>query len=347
MNESEIIEGKFEESLATIPHVEIAMSIAREPEVVLAEARRAAKALQEVIESKPDKVVFNKKTYLTYEDWQTVARFYGVSAKVVSSTFVQYGDVRGFESRAVAVLVSNGVEVSAAEAMCLNDEENWGMRTKYEWQDVLDEHGNKIWEFNEKKGKKLPKSKRVKVGEEPTPLFQLRSMAQTRACAKALRNILAFVPVLAGYAPTPAEEMTYRGSQEAAQEVAAQRMKEMQAKIDAQKKSQPPVTVPRATISLPEIAKKLEAGTHPDQQPIKQDPKLITPAQRKRFFAIWKSHGWSEEQVRDILKQDFALHSTADITKSQYEKVCKRFEVDYEIDTEGECDESYVDLAGS
>src|SRR5208282_3745288 len=100
---------------------EVAMSIAREPEVVLAEARRAAKALQEVIESKPDKVVFNKKTYLTYEDWQTVASFYGVSAKVVYSKFVQYGEVKGFEARAVAVLVSNGVEISAAEAMCLTD----------------------------------------------------------------------------------------------------------------------------------------------------------------------------------------------------------------------------------
>jgi hypothetical protein len=32
-------------------------------------------------------------------------------------------------------------------------------------------------------------------------------MAQTRACAKALRNVLAWVVVLAGYAPTPAEEM--------------------------------------------------------------------------------------------------------------------------------------------
>lgn len=39
------------------------------------------------------------------------------------------------------------------------------------------------------------------------PLFQLRSMAQTRACAKCLRNVLAWVAVLAGYEATPAEEM--------------------------------------------------------------------------------------------------------------------------------------------
>lgn len=39
------------------------------------------------------------------------------------------------------------------------------------------------------------------------PMFQLRSMAQTRACAKCLRNVLAWVAVLAGYEATPAEEM--------------------------------------------------------------------------------------------------------------------------------------------
>jgi hypothetical protein len=66
------------------------------------------------------------------------------------------------------VIDSNGIEVSTAEAYCMKDEYNW-------------------------------KSK---------PLFQLASMAQTRAGAKALRNKFAWVAVLAGYSPTPAEEMT-------------------------------------------------------------------------------------------------------------------------------------------
>lgn len=37
--------------------------------------------------------------------------------------------------------------------------------------------------------------------------YALRSMAQTRATSKALRSVLAFVVTLAGYDPTPAEEM--------------------------------------------------------------------------------------------------------------------------------------------
>jgi len=58
----------------------------------------------------------------------------------------------------------------------------------------------------------------VKVGDEVVPWFQLASMAQTRAGAKALRNRLAWVVVLAGYKPTPAEEMTEGTASEAQKE---------------------------------------------------------------------------------------------------------------------------------
>ncbi len=60
-----------------------------------------------------------------------------------------------------------GIEIGGAEAYCMKDEKNW----------------------------------------QNKPLFQLASMAQTRAGAKALRNNLAWVAVLAGYRPTPAEEI--------------------------------------------------------------------------------------------------------------------------------------------
>lgn len=68
---------------------------------------------------------------------------------------------------AKAVVYQNGQIASNAEASCMRDEPNWRTR----------------------------------------PEFMLKSMAQTRACAKSLRNVLAWVAVLAGYKPTPAEEM--------------------------------------------------------------------------------------------------------------------------------------------
>lgn len=60
-----------------------------------------------------------------------------------------------------------GQIVGAAEAQCLRDEKNWKSRDDY----------------------------------------ALRSMAQTRAAAKALRMPLGFIMALAGYEATPAEEM--------------------------------------------------------------------------------------------------------------------------------------------
>jgi hypothetical protein len=147
-----------------------ALAVNRPPDMVLKEAQKAAKALAKVIEAKPKKVVFNGKTYLQFEDWQTLGRFYGVTAVSLSTKYVEYGEgdfkVIGFEARADALLVSSNQVISSAEAMCLNDEPNWSRK----------------------------------------PLFQLKSMAQTRACAKALRNVLAWVVVLAGYAATPAED---------------------------------------------------------------------------------------------------------------------------------------------
>lgn len=178
MSEQEIIDVPAEISRAEI-------IVARDPVKVLAEAKLAAQALMSVVSQKKKPVIMNGEQYLEFEDWQTVARFYGLTVKVVSTQFLDYGGVKGFEAKA-DVLRADGQVVSSAEAMCLNDEEKWSTRPKYEFVN----------------------GKKEKVGEVAVPLFQLRSMAQTRACAKAFRNVLAWVVVLAGFKPTPAEEMT-------------------------------------------------------------------------------------------------------------------------------------------
>jgi hypothetical protein len=145
---------------------EFHLAMPRAPEIVLQEAAKAAQALREVIERKPNKCVINGKTFLQFEDWQTLGRFYGVTAAARTTAYIEQGRVRGYECHAEAIR-ADGQVISAAQAMCLDDEAKW----------------------------------------QDKPLFQLRSMAQTRAQAKVLRNVLAWVVVMAGYAPTPAEEM--------------------------------------------------------------------------------------------------------------------------------------------
>jgi len=141
--------------------------LSRAPEVVLQEAQRAASALQRVVAGKKKPVIFKGEQYLEFEDWQTVAKFYGLCARTFEATPVEIFGVKGAKARAEVVDLRTGQVVGGAEAYCMRDEENWA-------------------------GK---------------PWFQLASMAQTRAGAKALRNVLAWVVVLAGYRPTPAEEL--------------------------------------------------------------------------------------------------------------------------------------------
>jgi hypothetical protein len=65
------------------------------------------------------------------------------------------------------VINSEGKKIAEADAACMRDEPNW----------------------------------------EGKPLFQLMSMAQTRALSKAYRSSLSFIVSMAGYSPTPLEEM--------------------------------------------------------------------------------------------------------------------------------------------
>lgn len=170
------------------------------PEIVLENARTAARALVAVVSQKKKPVILNGEQYLEFEDWQTCGQFYHYSVKTHDAVAVEIDGVKGAKAYADLIDMRTGMILGGAEAYCMRDEEHWNTRPKYEWQG------------------EGPNRKRVKVGEEIVPWFQLASMAQTRAGAKAFRNRLAWVVVLAGYKPTPAEEMTESTVSEAVKE---------------------------------------------------------------------------------------------------------------------------------
>jgi hypothetical protein len=138
-----------------------------EPEALLNEASRAAKMLQRVISQKQKPLIINGEQYLEFEDWQTLGRFCSITAGEDGDP--EYCEFGEFYGfKASAVAYDRaGRIISRATAFCMTDEERW--RT--------------------------------------AQLNHLSSMAQTRACAKVLRNVLSWVAVLGGYRPTPAEEM--------------------------------------------------------------------------------------------------------------------------------------------
>ncbi len=175
-------------TVAIDPHVADGLYGTRDPLVILAAATAQAEALGRVIEEQHLYVVLGRdrngkeRKHIVVEGWQTVAMLAGVAPVVrwVEPT-PNHVERRSYYENRREVVEQDGlggykarVEVvhptigvmGGAEALCSYGESNWRTR---------DDH-------------------------------QLASMAQTRAIGKAVRGTLAFIPVLAGYEATPAEE---------------------------------------------------------------------------------------------------------------------------------------------
>jgi len=263
------------------------LSLADAPENAIKQASQAASAIMGVIESKPKVVTFNGEIYFENEDWCFIGKFYGVTVRIVRDSYVEFGTAKGFEAEAEAVLTSTGQVVGRALMMCLDDEENWGAVPKYEWQDVLDSEGKKIWEEKLIKGKmkKLPRSVKVKVGEVKKPLFQLRSMAQTRASSKVLSMIFKFIPVLASkggkrVSGTPAEE----ASEDFNNTSIESREDHSDRPTRAKRKTEP------------------EAAKEPEKP---RDPDCLTADQQKFLYVVASKCKLSHAEVKDKLQAEF------------------------------------------
>jgi len=52
--------------------------------------------------------------------------------------------------------------------------------------------------------------------------------------------------------------------------------------------------------------------------------KQVSDAQIKRLFAIAKSHGWSNNEVLEMLQATFGISSTSQLSKADYEQICDK-----------------------
>jgi hypothetical protein len=329
------------QALVLSPRTELALT--REPTEILADAKKAADALMTVINAKKDKVMMNGKQYLVYEDWQTVGTFFNLVPRIREDKLIQIDMGRGkittgYEAFAEVINTKTGIVITSATAMCLNDEEKWSSRNKFEYHYVLRSGGtskddpgsaNIIWEPHpDKPGKNRPKKVRVDAGEVSVPLFQLRSMAQTRACAKAMRNAMAWVVVLAGFQPTPAEELEEvhhgRAHEEAPdpdwippedappvdplkqKSADPEKPKVRKKAAKAEPEPEPPET------AKPEPPPPPPAPVPPANGTAKAPPK-ITESQRRRLFAFVNEFKWSEKQVKAMLQKELGTESTTEI----------------------------------
>jgi len=163
------------------------------PRAMTARMTALADAMSAVVEDRKLYSVIQGNKYVKVEGWSLIGAMIGVFPRTVYSDIIESGHLdelrvqrrdrngKDYEKvypefdgvltfRARVELVTrDGGHVGGAEAMCSRREEQW-----------RDRDDN-----------------------------QIASMSQTRATAKAYRMTFGFIMPIAGYAPTPAEEMTY------------------------------------------------------------------------------------------------------------------------------------------
>lgn len=155
---------------------------------------------------------------------------------------------KGFEAKVRLIRVRDGGEVGSASAECTHDESNWASRDSY----------------------------------------SLRSMALTRATSKAFRLSFSWIIKLAGFEPTPSEEMSEDyGSVEAAQAVGKEKVEKLKKKLG------------------------MQSGTDLEQQ-LRDSIEATKPKDTDSMFYIWHNESQTatitgaeslKKKHRDLLKK--------------------------------------------
>jgi hypothetical protein len=165
-----------------MPETELATIEVFTPEVVPQEivqrAAARAKALMSAVRKQNMSIRIAGREYLRAEAWQLLGAFYGMTTVIAWTREERDEQGKLLRAKARAEVFWRGRIIGAAESECSRFEEMVIRDTgekKRRWEEAVDS--------------------------------QILGMAQTRACARALRQILGWVASLAGYAPTPAEEM--------------------------------------------------------------------------------------------------------------------------------------------
>lgn len=143
---------------------------ANSPQELVASATGAAETLAAVIESQKLYVTLQGRRFVRCEGWTTLAAMLGTMPREVGVEEMDGIYVATVE----LVRVADGMVLTRASAECGAPDE-------------LDRQGNPTWSAR--------------------PRYARRSMAITRATAKACRIAFSWVVTLAGFEPTPAEEM--------------------------------------------------------------------------------------------------------------------------------------------
>ncbi len=147
---------------------------ARTPHDVIVQATSIAKELAGIVKTNHLSRSIQGREYVYVEGWSTMGAMLGVLPREVTELFKSFED-GSCEGTVELIRISDGAVIGRASAFVGMDEK--------------DHKGNLTWGSR--------------------PMYARRSMCITRATGKAYRLGFSWIMGLAGYAPTPAEEMDF------------------------------------------------------------------------------------------------------------------------------------------
>lgn len=197
--------------------VDVGLLRASSPAEMVQMAEQIATPLADIIKRRELFVDIGGKKHVRVEGWTTMLAMLGVTPREEwchrIETEVPHPDsghkveTTMFEAKVELIRLSDGASVGGASAECGGpDERDWHFRTRKEFHypDCPVQQGEAC---TCRPGFDRSKIGMV-VGFDPVQPNARRSMALTRATSKAARNSFAWIVELAGFATTPAEEMT-------------------------------------------------------------------------------------------------------------------------------------------
>jgi len=224
----------------------------KNPNEVVKIAKNIADAVSDIVEKQKLYDKIKDKKYVRCEGWTTMGAMLGLFPQIVEVREEKIDDKNKKYVAVCEIRTLDGRLVSRAESECSSLERN-------------------------------------KVGQED---YALRSMAETRAVSKAFRICLSWVMTLAGYEPTPAEEVS--------EEM-------LNNKVIEQKIVETPV-VEQVNLNVDNKSKK------------------ITEKQRKLLFVRLREAGIPEEVLKKHIEVAFGKTSTADLNNEEFDEILKEIE---------------------
>ena len=228
-------------------HAKLSLFHTEDPEAFIGRAAAIASVLAKVLKHRHLTLEIQGREHVRVEGWQLLGAMLGISPVCIWTRPLKAEDGKAQGWEArVEARAIDGSTVGAAEGSCDRSERTWANR---------DEHA-------------------------------LRSMAQTRATAKALRQATGAVMVLTGFEGTPAEEMPEESEHQPIRPPASKSAKpETRPQPAPEKPQEPsaPKVTPPATISTPQVRRLWALG-------------MAGKKSSEQIRKALEAHGWTKAE---------------------------------------------------